>query len=60
VRVRRLDEGDDDDEAPTTPVGRIELLVELSRAAWAMTGLPWPDAPRHTWPIRVLPLKDCG
>ena len=36
-----------------TPMERIELLVDLTAAAWAMTGKPWPSLPRSQWPVRV-------
>jgi hypothetical protein len=43
------------DEAAPGPEGgveeRIELLCDLTRAAWAMTGAPWPRLARLQWPV---------
>ena len=38
---------------PATSAERIALLVQLTAAAWAMTGEPWPTLPRAQWPGRV-------
>ncbi len=41
-----------------TPESRIELLCELTRAAWVMTGSPWVRTPRSEWPGRVRNLGE--
>jgi hypothetical protein len=43
------DEADNDPEG--TPEERIELLCTLTRAAWEMSGAPWPLLPRSKWPV---------
>lgn len=51
-----------DSDAPVTEalnsMERIELLVDLTAAAWAMTGQPWPQLPRAQWPVRVRSIGD--
>lgn len=44
-------------DVPLPPKGlaRIELVFLLSKAAWAMTGRPWPSIPRSELPIRRVP-----
>ena len=37
---------------------RVELVEVLTRAAWAMTGEPWPSLPRDQWPVRVRRLGE--
>lgn len=44
----------------STPTQRVEQVAELTMAAWAMTGQPWPRLPRSAWPVRVLALGDPG
>jgi hypothetical protein len=43
---------------PETPEARIELMFELTRAAWAMTGLPLVRTPRAEWPGRIRALGE--
>ena len=59
ITARVLALGDEDDPSLVgTPASRIELLVELTRAAWALTGEPWPSLPRSQWPVRVRKLGE--
>lgn len=46
------------DEDALTPEQRVELVEVLTRAAWAMTGQPWPSLPRDQWPVRVRRLGE--
>ena len=48
----------DVDPLTLTPLERMALVGELTRAAWAMTGRPWPDLPRSEWPVRIIRLED--
>lgn len=41
-----------------TPDQRMELVETLTRAAWAMSGKPWPSLPRDRWPVRVRRLGE--
>ena len=43
---------DADVPLPPSGLGRIELAFLLSKAAWMMTGQPWPSIPRAELPIR--------
>ncbi len=52
-RVLALGEEEPAEAPPQTSAERISLLVELTEAAWAMTGQPWPSLPRAQWPGRV-------
>jgi hypothetical protein len=55
MRVYRLGEEPGDDlSASTTPEERIELVWELSRRMWALTGRPWPEVSRQDLPVRIL------
>jgi len=49
--MTRIDAGQDV-PLPSTGLARIELVFLLSKAAWAMTGRPWPEIPRAELPIR--------
>ena len=56
---RVLELGAQEPEAPPpTSAERIDLLVQLTAAAWAMTGVPWPTLPRAQWPGRVRRLGE--
>jgi len=52
-RVLALGEEEPAEAPPATSKERIALLVQLTEAAWAMTGQPWPSLPRAQWPGRV-------
>jgi hypothetical protein len=52
-RVLSLAEEETTEAPPQTSTERIALLVQLTEAAWAMTGQPWPSLPRAQWPGRV-------
>lgn len=55
VRITRLGaESGDDLSADTTPAERVELVWELSRRMWALTGRAWPATPRGELPVRLL------
>jgi hypothetical protein len=51
ANMTRLAPGED---VPLPPPGlpRLELAFELSKAAWLMSGRPWPEIPRDQLPIR--------
>jgi hypothetical protein len=53
VRVLTLGDEEPAEAPPPTSAERIALLVQLTEAAWAMTGQPWPSLPRAQWPGRV-------
>jgi hypothetical protein len=55
IRVVRLGEEPPDDLiATTTPAERLAMMWPLALDAWASTGRPLPDYPRHQAPVRVL------
>ncbi len=55
ARVYRLGEEPPDDlSATTTAAQRIEMVSELSRRAWELTGKPWPQLPRAAWPVTIV------
>ena len=41
----------------TTPSERLAMVWDLSREAWALTGLPVPTYERHEIPVRMIPLS---
>jgi hypothetical protein len=55
ARVFRLgDEPGDDRSAVTTPEQRIEMVAELSRRMWELTGRPVPTYTRASMPGCVI------
>ena len=55
VRVYRLGgEPGDDLSAVSTPEQRLDMVVELSRRMWALTGRPLPSYSRGSMPGRVI------
>jgi hypothetical protein len=52
-RILALGDEEPTEVPPSTSKERIALLVQLTEAAWAMTGQPWPSLPRAQWPGRV-------
>lgn len=55
VKIYRLGEEPGDDlSTSTTPEERIELVWELSRRMWMLTGRPWPHTARRDLPVRVI------
>jgi hypothetical protein len=58
ARVVALGQDEPPEAPPATSEERISLLVELTEAAWAMTGQPWPSLPRAQWPGRVRRLGE--
>ncbi|MEJ7809871.1 MAG: hypothetical protein WKG32_05565 [Gemmatimonadaceae bacterium] len=55
VRVIRLGEEPGDDlSASSTPEARIEMVAELSRRMWELTGRPTPSYARADIPGRVV------
>ncbi|KIG18294.1 hypothetical protein DB30_01403 [Enhygromyxa salina] len=56
-RVTRVDPGDDV-SMPESGLGRIELAFALTRAAWSLTGKPWPSIPRAELSIRRVRAGD--
>ena len=54
VRVFRLGEKPGDDlSASTTPAERLDMMDELSRRMWELSGRPRPSYTRSTMPVRV-------
>ena len=55
MRVFRLGQepGADLSES-TTPEERLEMVAELSRRMWELSGLPVPSYPRSRMPGRVI------
>jgi hypothetical protein len=52
-----LDDPDDHPEiASLTPDQRLELVEQLTREAWALTGRPFPMHARGAAPVRLLGL----
>jgi hypothetical protein len=41
----------------TTPSERLAMVWDLSREAWALTGLPVPTYERHQIPITMVALS---
>ena len=55
ARVFRLgDEPSDDLSSVTTAAQRIDIVAELSRRMWELTGRPTPSYSRATMPGRVV------
>lgn len=55
MKIYRLGEEPGDDlSTSTTPEERIELVWELSRRMWMLTGRPWPHTARRDLPVRVI------
>jgi hypothetical protein len=55
ARVFRLGEEPGDDlSAVTTVAERIDMVAELSRRMWELTGQPFPSYTRATMPGRVI------
>jgi len=55
VRIlRQGEEPGDDLSASTTPEERIELVWELSRRMWDLTGRPVPRPTRDQLPVRLI------
>ena len=55
ARVYRLGEEPlDDITATTTAEQRVEMVAELTRRAWELTGKPWPRLPRAEWPVTIV------
>lgn len=46
--------GAEDLRATTTPEQRLSMMWELTRGAWALTGVPMPDYARADMPGRVI------
>lgn len=44
----------DDLSDSTTVAERLTMLANLSREAWALTGLPLPAYERHQIPVRIV------
>lgn len=54
VRVYRLGEEPSDNlSAMTTPEERLQMVTDLSRRAWELSGQPFPERPRALLPITV-------
>ena len=56
ARVFRLGEepADDDLSAVTTAEQRLEMVAELSRRMWELTGRETPQYARAAMPVRVI------
>ncbi len=46
--------GAEDVSATTTPEERIAMMWELTRGAWSLSGLPFPDYTRANMPGRMI------
>jgi len=58
VRIFRLGEEPRDDlRETTTAVQRLDILRELTRRAWALSGQPFPSYSRRQIPVRVVRLE---
>lgn len=44
----------------STVAERIQMLVELSHAAWVASGKPFPRYERHNVPVKLSRLEDRG
>lgn len=54
VRIFRLGEEPTEDlSATTTAEERLEMVFELSRRMWELTGRPLPNYERGNMPVRV-------
>jgi hypothetical protein len=55
VRIFRLGEEPPDDlRETTTAAQRLEILRELTKRAWTLSGRPFPSYSRRQIPIRVV------
>jgi len=54
IRLARLDERESDDERVCGAAG-IELAARLTRAAWALSGQPFPTYTREDTPCVFVP-----
>ena len=55
ARVMRLGEEPGDDlSGVTTAEERLEMVAELSKRMWELTGKPWPSYSRSEMPGRVI------
>lgn len=55
IRIYRLGEEPGDDlSASTSPQERLEMVWELSRRMWALTGRDRPAQARNELPVRVI------
>jgi hypothetical protein len=55
VRIYRLGEEPGDDlSTVTTPEQRLDILAELSRRMWELTGAKTAASPRSETPVRVI------
>jgi hypothetical protein len=55
ARVFRLGEEPRDDLSNvTTPEQRIEMVAELTRRYWELSGRAWPAYTRAEMPVRVI------
>jgi len=58
VRVYRLGEEPGDDQSRlNTAEERLAVMWELAREAWALTGKPMPEYPRHQTPVSRRPWR---
>lgn len=55
IRVFRLGEEPGDDlSSTTTAEDRLEMVFELSRRMWELTGRPLPTYDRRNIPVRIV------
>ena len=58
VRVYRLGEEPGDDQSHlSTATERLAMMWDLARDAWALSGQPLPDYPRHETPVACRPWR---
>lgn len=55
VRIFRLGEEPPDDlREATTAAQRLDILRELTRRAWSLSGRPFPSYSRRQIPVRIV------
>jgi len=55
IVLRKTTLGEETPSLEGTPEERVALAVALTRAAWAMSGAPWPDPGASRRVFRFVP-----
>lgn len=55
IVITRTSLGAEETSLEGTPSDRVKMVVELTRAAWAMTGKPWPEPGTARAAVRFVP-----
>lgn len=58
AQVLSLGEVGNEPAEVSTALQRFDRVRELTQAAWAVSGQPWPQLARAAWPVRVRRLGD--